>query len=90
MTGTLFRWTMRNGSRILLLFAVFILAAGVVSALRYVGRFHGENELDPQWLLVFGALLAAVPSAAFCFFGALLIDRLDRWIAREPGDREAD
>jgi hypothetical protein len=90
MIDRLFRWTMRNGSRILLLLALFILAAGVVSALRYVGRFQGENDLRPEWLLVFGALLAAVPSAAFCFFGALLIDRLDRWIARGRDGRDAD
>ena len=90
-----FRWCMRHGARILFFVALIqvIVAIGgwLWSAFAggrdwnvYSSSAPGENMLVQTSLLIVG-----IGSALLPFFGALVIDRLDRWLVlakREDGE----
>ena len=84
MSG-LFDWCLRHGAAILFVIALLVL---VVTFLSFVTGVPGSDLLDgtaqekPQplahvWLIVTAAA-NALHTAALPFFGALVIDRLDR------------
>ena len=86
MSG-LFAWSMRSGAAILFGGALLVL---VVTFVTYVTGFTGMAAFETQgiaekphplahlWSIVAGAV-KALHAASLPFFGALLINRLDRW-----------
>jgi hypothetical protein len=77
-----YRWCLRSGAAILFIVAlaqlVFGLAAVIITPGTSIGQSpEGGHDLAGTllWLQV---LMATITSAAFPFFGALVIDRLDR------------
>jgi hypothetical protein len=92
----IFRWSMRHGAKILFVLAVVQLLVGliplVVLLLSETGHMARNLGYSPDnssfpFDMHLQLLFNAVVSAAFPFFGALLIDRLDRWLAAR--DEEA-
>ena len=82
MSERIYQWTMRNGARILLCVATFELIGGLgmnmymaVVARPNIPAFQGFSQTVMEWGT---AILSAVLYAALPFFGALLVDRLDR------------
>jgi hypothetical protein len=86
MFETLHRGAMRNGSRILFLFALVLLLFGMVNAVRSVGRFGADNSLRPEWVEILASLLGGFSYSVLPFMAAVATDRFDRWLA---GGREA-
>ena len=93
--SAVFRWLMRHGAKLLLVFALVQFLVGLVPLLERVfsetGRMAQHHGYSPEYGgLPFGMeltiLFSALGSAAFPFFGALVIDRLDRWLARRDGE----
>jgi len=91
-----FRWIMRRGAGLLLIFALIQFLVGLVPLVERVlsetGRMAQHHGYSPGYGgIPFGMeltmLFSAVGSAAFPFFGALVIDRLDRWL--EGRDKES-
>jgi len=92
-----FRWLMRHGAKLLFAFAIFQFLAALIplmaSLVSETGRMAQHHGYTPEYDgISFGlqlqVLLNALGSAAFPLFGALVIDRLDRWLAikeREAG-----
>ena len=84
MSG-LFAWSLRHGAMILFVIALLVFATSLLS---YLTGFPGTELLEssgekPQplanvWMILMGAA-NALHSAALPFFGALVIDRFDRW-----------
>jgi hypothetical protein len=82
----LFAWSMRNGAKILFALALFELIFSFISSVANapdLGSLSGTLDEKPQplahvWMIVIGAV-AALHTAALPFFGAMVIDRLDRW-----------
>jgi len=90
----MFRWTMRHGAKFLFAFALLQLLLGLVPfiAALFTETGHMARNLgyspDPSgfpFAMQLQLLVYAVASAALPFFGALLIDRLDRWLAARDG-----
>jgi hypothetical protein len=90
----IFRWSMRHGAKFLFALALIQLLIGVVPfiAALFTETGHMARNLgyspDPSgfpFAIQLQLLLHAISSAAFPFFGALLIDRLDRWLAARDG-----
>jgi hypothetical protein len=84
-----FRWCMSYGAAILFVLALFQLVAGLVPSLTTLmtetGRMAQNYDYAPvgsnfQLAMQLQVLLASISGAAFPFFGALLIDRMDRWL----------
>jgi hypothetical protein len=75
-----YRWCMRAGAPILFAIAVAQLALGLAAAIRVATSDGTLGTVGDAMstLLTLQTLLGAVASAALPFFGALLIDRLDR------------
>jgi NO-binding membrane sensor protein with MHYT domain len=90
MFERLYRGAMRNGSRILFGLALVLLLFGIVSALRFVGRLTGENDLHPQWIEIFASLLAGFSYFVVPFVAAVATDRFDRWLGRGDGSVSGD
>lgn len=95
MSG-IFRWCMRHGAKILFTLALIQLLTGLVPLIGtlftetgHMARDLGYSpgNIDYPFDMHLQLLLHAVVSAAFPFFGALVIDRLDRWLAAR--DEEA-
>ena len=93
MSGAV-RWLMRHGAKLLLVFALIQFLVGLIPLLERVlsetGRMAQHHGYSPEYGgLPFGAeftiLFSALGNAAFPFFGALVIDRLDRWLAASDG-----
>ncbi|MGQ0659808.1 hypothetical protein [Sphingosinicella sp.] len=83
-----YRWCMRFGAAILFAIAMVQLVLGLIGVFQLIGSSetplnHNMASVDPSYhlLMVLQALLAVFASAALPFFGALLIERLDRWLA---------
>jgi hypothetical protein len=77
-----YRWCLRSGAPILFVIALGQLVFGLAAVFANQGSSVGltpSGSNDP-WgtLLLVQAVLMTVTSAAFPFFGALVIDRLDR------------
>jgi len=93
----IFRWCMRHGAKILFTIALVQLLVGLVPliALLFSETGHMARNLgyspdnsDFPFSMHLQMVFQTVVSAAFPFFGALVIDRLDRWLAArdaEPG-----
>ena len=83
--SSLLAWSMRYGAAILLAISLAVL---VVSFVTFVTDMPGifldgaapekTQPLARLWVVASGAA-NALHAAAFPFFGALVIDRLDRW-----------
>jgi hypothetical protein len=96
MSG-IFRRCMRHGAKILFTFALVQFLVGLVPLIStlfaetgHMARNLGYSpgNIDYPFSLQLQILFSAIASAAFPFFGALVIDRLDRWLAardEEPG-----
>ena len=93
MSG-IYRWSMRHGAAILFgvaLIQFLVALAPLISVLiSETGQMAANYSYAPAYSgipssLHFQMLFQAIVSAALPFFGALLIDRLDRWIpVRDP------
>ena len=87
-----FRWCMRHGAKILFAVALLQVAAALVGwlwLLAEAGRGWSSTgePLSDNVLTEFATILYAVSGALLPFFGALVIDRLDRGLAaREAGE----
>jgi hypothetical protein len=92
-----YRWSMRNGARILFMISLLLLLTGLWPVLYSIfsmtsemsGSHYYTPELDVAGLqsqMLIQALINAVGAAALPFFGAVLIDRIDRrWGVDEKG-----
>ena len=83
-----YRWCMRFGAVILFAIALVQLVLGLIGIFQLAGYSQSSpNPVMPGYespsniLVLLQALLAVFSSAALPFLGALLIDRLDRWLA---------
>lgn len=85
MFETLYRGAMRNGSRILFLFALVLLLFGTANAVRSVGRFGADNSLHPEWVEILASLLGGFSYSVLPFMAAVATDRFDRWLAGGRG-----
>ena len=89
-----YRWCMRFGAAILFTIALVQLVLGLWGTFQLAGFSQSApNPTIPgidapsNILVLLQALLAVFSSASLPFFGALLIDRLDRWLSlREPAE----
>lgn len=86
---TVSRWCMRHGAKLLFALAMLELLVGLIplvsALLSETGQMAANYGYSPNapgmpfgWQLK--TLFSAISGAAFPFFGALLIDRLDRWL----------
>jgi hypothetical protein len=82
MVDGLYRRAMRNASKILFFVALILFLFGLANALRSIGRFEGENTLNPQWLELITSVVIAFSYFVMPFTAAVAIDRADRWFAR--------
>jgi len=93
--SAIFRWSMRHGAKFLFALALIQLLVGLVPfiATLFTETGHMARNLGyapdpsgfPFWMQL-QLVFQGVASAAFPFFGALVIDRLDRWLAaRDAG-----
>ena len=82
-----YRWCMRYGAGILFVVALVQLVIGLIGPIRMLlqttGRMASDLGYTPdgsplQLELHLQMLLTAITTAAFTFFGALVINRLDR------------
>ena len=84
-----FGWCMRYGAAILFAVALLQLALGIIGPIYFLAQATSEmasdHSLQPSGMLDIlhlQTVLSAISPAMFPFFGALLIDRLDRWLGR--------
>ena len=84
-----YHWSMRNGARILFMISLLLLLTGLWPVLyglfSLTSEMSGSHYYTPeveiagmQSQMLIQALINAVGAAALPFFGAVLIDRLDR------------
>jgi ABC-type dipeptide/oligopeptide/nickel transport system permease subunit len=85
-----YRWCLRSGAAILFAISVAQLVLGLASAMTAAGTSIGRSADGAHdltgtviWLEM---VMAVVTSAAFPFFGAVLIDRLDRRIVERKAE----
>jgi purine-cytosine permease-like protein len=90
MVDGLYRRAMRNASKILFVVALILFLFGLANALRSIGRFEGENTLNPQWLELITSVVIAFSYSVMPFTAAVAIERADRWFARHDGAGPAD
>lgn len=88
-----YRWCMRRGAVLLFIFAIVQFFVGLIplveALLTETGPMARNSSYMPDssgipFRLQLQVLFQAVSAAAFPFFGALLIDRLDRWLSLQP------
>ena len=90
MMGRFFNWAMRAGPVILFWAAILTFFASMVGQFTVMSRSMQTMAQDhysgtmpgmdvEQFIFAFGSALS---SAAFLFFGALVINRMDRWILK--------
>ena len=90
MMGRFFNWAMRAGPVILFWAAILTFCASMVGQFTVMSRSMQTMAQDhysgtmpgmdvEQFIFAFGSALS---SAAFLFFGALVINRMDRWILK--------
>ena len=83
-----YRWCMRSGAAILFVIAILQLAVGLIAPVKLLlattsqmapnlGYTPGDMQLEMQLTM----LLNAFSTAVFTFFGALVVNRVDRWLA---------
>ena len=91
-----YRWCMRYGAAILFVIAVVQLVIGLIGPIHMLltttGRMASDLGYTPdrnplQFELQLQMVMTAITTAAFPFFGALLISRLDRRV-RPKDDSE--
>jgi len=85
-----YRWCMRCGAAILFSLAFLQLVIGLIGFAQMVvsnGSSLGDSTYSPaqadppfHFLLMLQALTGMLGSVAWPFFGALVINRLDRWL----------
>jgi len=101
-----FQRVMKHGARLLFLVAVMLVvwgfvdgvqqatrAAGTVGRDRSTWLYHVQSfwaGLSVGWPYLIAEIFRAVSSAAFPFFGALVVHRIDRWMASRVGGRPGD
>jgi|GEM_PF-2184371 len=85
----LFRWSMRHGAKILFALALIQLVAIAVPPLlailvntRAMAFDHSYFPSNDGIFIQIALLLQSLATVAIPLFAALLIDRLDRWLAR--------
>jgi hypothetical protein len=86
MFERLFCWAMRNGSRLLFALAVIMPLLLLVETLSLIGGFGPQNDLHPDWSRIVTQLLSAFSVTVMPLFGALLINRFDRYLALRDHD----
>ena len=86
MFESLYRWAMRSGPRLLFGAAAILLVLQLIQAIWEIGRFGPNNELQANWLMVIMRLLNAFSLSIMPLFGALLINRIDRYLMLREGD----
>ena len=83
-----YRWCMRSGAAILFVFALLQFTIGLIGPIRQLlattsqmasnlGYTPGDLQLEMQLTM----LLSALSTGVFTLFGALVINRVDRWLA---------
>ena len=89
-----FTWCMRYGAAILFVVALLQLVIGIIGPLYFLAQETGEMASNHNYrpdgmldVLHLQALLSALYGAMLPFFGAVLIDRLDRWLGRAESAR---
>ncbi len=95
MSG-LFRWCMRHGAKLLLAIAAVQILIGLLPVfgafLSTTREMAGDHSYSPDVTgtpmgMELQMLWSMIAGAVWPLFGALVIDRLDRWLAIK--DREA-
>jgi hypothetical protein len=88
-----YRWCMRYGAAILFVIALVQLVVGLIGPIHLLltttGRMASDLGYTPdrsplQLEMHLQMVVSALGAAAWPFFGALVINRLDRWI--RPAD----
>ena len=90
----LFRWTMRNGAKLIFTVALLHLLYGLLLPLtlllsetrRMAANLNYSPGGDLDTLFHLSNLISSVGTAAFLLIGALLVDRVDRWFALRDGE----
>lgn len=92
-----YRWCMRHGAAILFIVALLQLAIGLIGPIKQLlattsqmASNLGYQPGDLQLEMSLQMLLGAVSTAAFTLFGALVISRVDRWLALKDGTEGAE
>jgi hypothetical protein len=78
---------MKNGSRLLFAIAVLLFLSGALEGIRLlvsvsIAPFGPNNEPRWEWHQLVNAVLNALSWAVMPLFGALVVDRADRWLDR--------
>jgi hypothetical protein len=82
MFENLYRSGMKHGSRILFAAAVLMPVVGVAAVLSTVKGLGAIGGFQEGWLVFVSQLFMALSSGVMPLLGALLVDRLDRWLSR--------
>ena len=101
-----FQRMMKHGARLLFLVAVMLVVwgfvDGVLQATRVAGTVGRDRStwlyhlqafwagLSAGWPYLIVEILRALSSASFPFFGALVVHRIDRWMASRVRGRQGD
>lgn len=101
-----FQRAMSSGARLLFLVAVMLVALGIVDGVQQVMRvteaggrdrstwlYHLRSfwtGLSVGWPYLIGETLKGLSSASLPFLGALVVHRIDQWLARRAQGRQGD
>jgi hypothetical protein len=78
-----FLWAMKYGARVLFTISLLYLLAGLVQAVILAGSaVNIPNTLigRASWMLMSTGLFGTLSTFGMLLFGAVVIDRLDRWL----------
>lgn len=79
-----FFWTMKHGARVLFAVALLYLVLGIVQAVLSVvalGRGPSGVIEKSTLFLAISSLLGPFSTSGLLLFGALVVDRLDKWLS---------
>ena len=101
-----FQRAMKYGARLLFLVAVMVVLLGFVDGVQEVTRYArpsgGDRStwlyhlksfwtgLSVGWPYLIGDVLRGLSSATFPFFGAIVVHRIDQWLASRAQGRPND
>ena len=88
MFERVFQWTMRRGSRILFWLSLPYLFVALLQFVAWIIQMFVEERsgfLQQTVIVLVGVRwLYTLSTLALLLFGALVIDRLDRWLGSSP------
>lgn len=90
MFERMYRSSMKHGSRILFAITILLVVTGLVGSVLAFGTLGPDNQFRGDWTLIANQMFVTLSSAVMPLIGALLVNRLDRWLAGTPSAVDPD